>query len=570
MLERLERADLRWRVFLLFAVPTLAAPCALAVAIVLGNVAAAEHGAAEGLRLLAICTGVAALLLVLLWLSVWRLFDRYVATALQRLAREVETAAHVPERRGATLDDESLRYLGPLVPTLRRVLGRDVPVAGDGEGLASERDDASVTAETRLADVLDRLDVGVLVANRAHRVLLANARAHEIVGVGAPLGLGRAVGEALELPGLDDWLGALETEGEGARHDLRAGVEVRRVAPASDGERRFGSDDVRDGRTSVGGTVPHGTAPDGGASILTGTVSLLRDADGAIEGYVLAFGERAASAEPELASLTRPDTRRADASSRAVPAGPRARGAASVPTARSARPDGARLAGRPFFYDFDLFGRGRGTSEDAAGTRSLAALDLVVFDTETTGLEPARGDEIVSIAAVRVVNGRVRAHERFDERVDPGRPIPALATRVHGIADADVAGCPPLAETLPRFRRFVGDAALVAHNAAFDMKFLALASERGGTRFGMPVLDTALLSSFLHDHESDHTLDAIASRLGVAIEARHSALGDALVTAEVFVRMLPLLAAREVTTLDDALAVSARQFRIRRAQARAY
>ena len=118
------------------------------------------------------------------------------------------------------------------------------------------------------------------------------------------------------------------------------------------------------------------------------------------------------------------------------------------------------------------------------------------------------------------------------------------------------AEAPSTAEALARFHRFAGDAVLVAQNAAFDMAFLRRAEAEAGVRFDRPVLDTMLLSFFLHELEADHTLDGLAARYGVEISGRHTALGDALGTAEIFARMIPLLAADAVGTLGQALAAA--------------
>ena len=120
--------------------------------------------------------------------------------------------------------------------------------------------------------------------------------------------------------------------------------------------------------------------------------------------------------------------------------------------------------------------------------------------------------------------------------------------RQHVVGDDEVG--------LPAFRRFCEDTVLVAHNAAFDLRFFELKEASTGVRFDAPVLDTLLLSALVHPAQGDHKLESIAARLGVSVVGRHTALGDALVTGEVFLRMLPLLAARGIVTLGDALEAS--------------
>jgi DNA polymerase III subunit epsilon len=205
---------------------------------------------------------------------------------------------------------------------------------------------------------------------------------------------------------------------------------------------------------------------------------------------------------------------------------------------------------RPEYYDFDLF-QLSGQARELAD-RKLSDLSFTVFDTETTGLEPSQGDEILQIGAVRIVNGKLLRHEAFEQLVDPGRDIPPASIPIHGIEPAMVQGQPRIEQVLPSFHAFAQDTVLVAHNAAFDMRFLQLKEAATGVRFDQPVLDTLLLSAVVHPNQDSHRLEAIAARFNVTVLGRHTAMGDALVTAEVFLRLLPLLAEMGIHTLGQA------------------
>lgn len=209
--------------------------------------------------------------------------------------------------------------------------------------------------------------------------------------------------------------------------------------------------------------------------------------------------------------------------------------AASLPPPRPEHPDRALLA--------------RYAQPGRAAGRPLSQLSCVAFDVETTGLDPA-ADRVVAIAAVRVVSRRILVGETFDRVIDPGRPIPAESTRYHGLTDAAVAGKPEAAVVLPQFAAFAGDAVLVAHDAAFDLAFLDAAA------MANPVLDTLLLAAATLPGP-DLSLGGLARRLGLPPPRRRAALDDALLCAEILVRLLDLLDARGIRTLEDALALQA-------------
>lgn len=213
---------------------------------------------------------------------------------------------------------------------------------------------------------------------------------------------------------------------------------------------------------------------------------------------------------------------------------------------------------RPEYYDFDLF---RQTDQRPELDQArLTELSYTVFDTETTGLSPSEGDEIISISAVRIVNGRLLQHEVFDQLIDPCRPIPRASIAVHGIAPHMVQGQPTIEQVLPQFRRFAEDTVLVGHNAAFDMRFLQLKESRTGVSFPNPVLDTLLLAAVVFPEQQKHSLEELAKRLGVDITGRHTSLGDAIVTAEVFLKLIPLLESKGIATLSDARAAAQHTF----------
>ena len=147
--------------------------------------------------------------------------------------------------------------------------------------------------------------------------------------------------------------------------------------------------------------------------------------------------------------------------------------------------------------------------------------------------------------------------------MDPRRPIPAHTIPIHGINPEMVKGQPTIGQVLPAFHTFAQDTVLVAHNAAFDMRCLQVKEKATGIVFDHPVLDTLLLSAVLHPNQESHRLEAIAERFNVTVIGRHTALGDSIVTAEVFLKLIPLLAEKGILTLRQAREEAQKTFHAR-------
>ncbi len=190
---------------------------------------------------------------------------------------------------------------------------------------------------------------------------------------------------------------------------------------------------------------------------------------------------------------------------------------------------------------------------DAWADTPLDELVFTVVDVETTGLHVAAGDRLVAVGAVRVDGAMVRTEDTFDALVNPGRPIPPSSTEFHGIVDAMVSDAPSPPQVVADFAAFAHDSVLVGHHIDFDLGFLRPAARAARQELGNSTLDTMLLSAVLADDPTtQHGLDSLAERFGVQVLGRHTALGDALGTAELLVRMIPLLRVRGIVTLRQA------------------
>lgn len=187
----------------------------------------------------------------------------------------------------------------------------------------------------------------------------------------------------------------------------------------------------------------------------------------------------------------------------------------------------------------------------------LSALPVIVLDVETTGLD-VRRDRIVQVGAVAMFGPRILDEPRVDQLIDPGVPIPASSTRIHGLSDADVAGAPRFVDFLQTLRELVSGCVVVGHNIGFDLAVLRHETARAGVTWEDPsALDLAQLVGALEPTLPDLGLETVVTLLGVTIEGRHRAVGDALTTARAFARLLPRLRDADVRTLGEAQAFAA-------------
>ncbi len=196
---------------------------------------------------------------------------------------------------------------------------------------------------------------------------------------------------------------------------------------------------------------------------------------------------------------------------------------------------------------------GRSKSDGVGGATPLIALDAVVIDSETTSLDPAKA-RIVEIAAVRLTAGRVDSADPFRRLVRPDVPIPAAAVAVHHIDDGMVADAPAFDQVWPELAAFMGETVLIGHSLGFDLAVLKRECQRAETPFRHPrTLDIRLLAQVVQPNLASFTLEGLSSWLGVEIKDRHSALGDAVATARIFLALLPRLREAGIRTLGEAI-----------------
>jgi len=170
--------------------------------------------------------------------------------------------------------------------------------------------------------------------------------------------------------------------------------------------------------------------------------------------------------------------------------------------------------------------------------------DFVVFDIETTGLNP-RNDEIIEIGAVKISNRKVI--DSFSTFVHVDRRLPAKIIELTSITDDMLKGQPEITEVLPDFIKFAEGSVLVAHNASFDVSFIKEKSRVYlSSDYDPSVVDTLELSKALMKDVKNHKLNTLTKKLGIKLENHHRAVDDASATAQLFISLLSSLSEREI------------------------
>src|SRR5712692_6365661 len=167
----------------------------------------------------------------------------------------------------------------------------------------------------------------------------------------------------------------------------------------------------------------------------------------------------------------------------------------------------------------------------------LSEAEFVILDTETTGLRPGP-DRVIELAGIRMRGGEVVSS--FSSLVNPGRRLPLFIVKFPGITQEMVTYAPKAQEVFPSFLHFIDGAILVGHNIGFDIGFLSYEARLLGRNFPIDGLDTIALARRFLPVLRRFKLDIVAEHLKIPAANRHRAVGDAKVTAAIFVRLLEL------------------------------
>jgi len=183
---------------------------------------------------------------------------------------------------------------------------------------------------------------------------------------------------------------------------------------------------------------------------------------------------------------------------------------------------------------------------------SLQKAKIVVFDLETTGFNPYSGDEIISVSAVTIQNGHIKKKLVFDHLTNPHSLIPFTITRLTGITNEMVNEVPSVLWVLNEFLDYAQGSILAAHQAGFDLAFVNLKLKQFcRSRITHPVIDTWSMAKKILTGEEDCSLDSLIKIYNICPAGRHTSIGDAMMTAEILIKMLNQLFTIGVETFQD-------------------
>lgn len=188
----------------------------------------------------------------------------------------------------------------------------------------------------------------------------------------------------------------------------------------------------------------------------------------------------------------------------------------------------------------------------------LVALEAAAIDTETTGLDERKA-RVVQLAAIKLRGGRILPGRRFQALINPGIPIPPLSSAVHGIRDADVTDAAPFDSVWPVFQEFTGPRAFIGYRTGFDVAILRRECRLAGVQWiDRPQFCIRALSRIAAPPSLSNTsLENLCDWLGITIEGRHTAMGDAVAAAKVWAKLIPLLRKKGIRTAGEAISAGA-------------
>lgn len=180
----------------------------------------------------------------------------------------------------------------------------------------------------------------------------------------------------------------------------------------------------------------------------------------------------------------------------------------------------------------------------------LDELRFVVMDLETTGFSVDNGDEIIAVGALTVEDGRIKSEQNFQQLIYPYRLVPGEVVELTGIGREMLVGCPGFFGVLPQLLNFIGDSIIVGHYVHFDLGFINdKLAKCCRIKIKNRALDTSILARALYPTWESYSLDSLLAFYEIEPVGRHSAMGDAFLTAQLFVNLLAKLKEQNVFTL---------------------